>query len=138
MLTWLALYFGTRFSLDATGRYSLPLYPVLFITTGLFLERLYRWRRPAAIGLLTAVLAFNLAAHVKAIQRVPPGITAQMNPTNSLAMAVSATGLIFPFIVKAQYRLCKRFRQAMAMTALWGSTWARSDFILFVTWGVFT
>jgi len=80
VLTWLALYFGTRFSLDATGRYILPLYPVLFIATGLFLERIYRWRRPAAVALLAAVLAFNLAAHLKAVQKVPPGITAQMNP----------------------------------------------------------
>ncbi|MEW5956861.1 MAG: glycosyltransferase family 39 protein [Chloroflexota bacterium] len=79
-VVWLGLYFGTRFSLDATGRYILPLYPVLFIVAGLFLERIYRWRRPAAIGLLAALLAFNLAAHLKAIQRVPPGITAQMNP----------------------------------------------------------
>jgi 4-amino-4-deoxy-L-arabinose transferase-like glycosyltransferase len=80
VLTWLALYFGTRFSLDATGRYILPLYPVLFIVVGLFLERLYRWRRPLAVGVLAAVLAFNLATHLKAIQQVPPGITAQMNP----------------------------------------------------------
>lgn len=80
VLVWLALYFGTRFSLDATGRYILPLYPVLFMAAGLLLERLYRWRRPAAIALLTAILAFNLAAHLKAAQRVPPGLTAQMNP----------------------------------------------------------
>ncbi len=80
VITWLALYFGTRFSLDATGRYILPLYPVLFIIVGLLLERIYRWRRPAAIGLLAAILVFNLATHLRAVQTVPPGITAQMNP----------------------------------------------------------
>ncbi len=80
ILTWLALYFGTRFSLDATGRYILPLYPVLLIISGLFLERIYRWRKAVAISLLTAILAFNLAAHIKVTQHVPPGITAQMNP----------------------------------------------------------
>jgi hypothetical protein len=74
------LYFGTRFSLDATGRYILPLYPALFIVAGLLLERVAAWRRPAAIGLLAALVVFNLAAHVKAVQVVPPGITAQMNP----------------------------------------------------------
>jgi hypothetical protein len=80
ILTWLALYFGTRFSLDATGRYILPLYPVLFMAVGLFLERIYRWRQPTAIALLAIILAFNLAIHLKAVQKVPPGITAQMNP----------------------------------------------------------
>lgn len=80
VVTWLALYFSTRFSLDATGRYILPLYPVLLVAAGLFLERLYRWRRFVAIGLLVAILTFNTAAHLKAVQRVPPGITAQMNP----------------------------------------------------------
>jgi len=79
ILTWLALYFGTRFSLDATGRYILPLYPVLFIAAALLLERLFRWRKAAAIGALVFILTFNLAAHLKAVQQVPPGITAQMN-----------------------------------------------------------
>jgi hypothetical protein len=80
LLVWLVLFFGTRFSLDATGRYILPLYPVLFIATGLFLERLYRWRRTIAVALLIALLAFNLATHLRATRTVPPGITAQMNP----------------------------------------------------------
>ena len=80
LLVWLALYFGTRFSLDATGRYILPLYPILFIVTGLLLERIYHWRRPVALAILVIILAFNLATHLKAIQLVPPGITAQMNP----------------------------------------------------------
>lgn len=79
-LVWLILYFGTRFSLDATGRYILPLYPVLFIAAALLLERLDRWRRPLAVGLLAGLVAFNLAAHLRAVQTVPPGITAQMNP----------------------------------------------------------
>lgn len=79
VLVWLALYFGTRFSLDATGRYSLPLYLVLLIAAALLLERIFRWRKVAAFGLLAVILAFNLAAHVKAVEKVPPGITAQMN-----------------------------------------------------------
>ncbi len=79
-LAWALLYFGTRFSLDATGRYILPLYSALFIVAGLLLERVAAWHRPAAIGLLAALVAFNLAAHIKAVQVVPPGITAQMNP----------------------------------------------------------
>ena len=80
IIVWLALYFGTRFSLDATGRYIIPLYPVLFITAGLLLERINRWKPIAAIGLLVTVLTFNLATHIRVVQDVPPGITAQMNP----------------------------------------------------------
>jgi 4-amino-4-deoxy-L-arabinose transferase-like glycosyltransferase len=79
-LVWALLYFGTRFSLDATGRYILVLYPALFIVAGLFIERIGRWRSSLAIGLLVALLAFNLASHIRAVQTVPPGITAQMNP----------------------------------------------------------
>lgn len=79
-LVWLALYFGTRFSLDATGRYILPLYPVLLVAAGLLIERIYRERRRVAVALLVGLLAFNLAAHLRAVRVVPPGITAQMNP----------------------------------------------------------
>jgi 4-amino-4-deoxy-L-arabinose transferase-like glycosyltransferase len=80
VLVWLALYFGTRFSSDPTGRYIVPLLPVLFIAVGLLLERIYRWRHIVAASLLVALLAFNLATHIRVIQTVPPGITAQMNP----------------------------------------------------------
>jgi hypothetical protein len=80
VLTWSVLYFGTRFSLDATGRYILLLYPSMFIAAGLLLERVDRWRHFPAIGLLVALLAFNLGGHIRAVDTVPPGITAQMNP----------------------------------------------------------
>ena len=79
-LIWSVLYFGTGFSVDPTGRYILPLYPSLSIATGLLLERIGHWRRPLALGLLAALLAFNLATHIRAASHVPPGITAQMNP----------------------------------------------------------
>lgn len=76
---WLLLYFGTRFSVDASGRYILPLYPVLFVATALFLERLYRWRWQVALGVLAILLGVHLGMHFYAIRDVPPGITAQMN-----------------------------------------------------------
>ncbi|GAB4536657.1 MAG: hypothetical protein Kow0063_22470 [Anaerolineae bacterium] len=79
-IVWVVLYFGTGFSVDPTGRYMLPLYPSLFIAAGLVLERIGHWRRSAALGLLVAVLAFNLGTHIRAVNKVPPGITAQMNP----------------------------------------------------------
>ena len=34
----------------------------------------------AAIVILALILAFNLAVHLRVVQEVPPGITAQMNP----------------------------------------------------------
>jgi 4-amino-4-deoxy-L-arabinose transferase-like glycosyltransferase len=80
VLVWLALYFGTHFSVDATGRYILPLYPALSIVAGLWLERINRWKRPVSIALLAGLLVFNLGTHIRAVNRVPPGITAQMNP----------------------------------------------------------
>jgi hypothetical protein len=79
-VVWAALYFGTRFSADPTGRYILPLYSSLFLVAGLLLERIYRWRVLPAVALLVALLTFNLATHIRAVQSVPPGITAQMNP----------------------------------------------------------
>jgi 4-amino-4-deoxy-L-arabinose transferase-like glycosyltransferase len=80
VLIWILLYFATRFSFNATGRYIFPLYLVLPIAAALFLERLYRWRRFVAMTVLAAVLAFNLATHIRAIQTVPPGLPNQMNP----------------------------------------------------------
>jgi hypothetical protein len=79
-LTWVVLYFATRFSLDATGRYIIILYPSLFIIAGLLLERISHWRRTVAIGLLAMLLAFNLGTHIRAANTAPAGITAQMNP----------------------------------------------------------
>jgi hypothetical protein len=79
-LTWVVLYFATRFSLDATGRYIINLYPSLFIIAGLLLERISHWRRTVAIGLLAVLLAFNLGTHIQAVNTAPAGITAQMNP----------------------------------------------------------
>jgi 4-amino-4-deoxy-L-arabinose transferase-like glycosyltransferase len=80
VLSWTILYFGTRFSFDPTGRYILPLYLPLFVAVGLLLERLWPWRRWAALGLLAAILAYNLATHVQAVQTVPPGMIAQTHP----------------------------------------------------------
>ena len=79
-LVWMLLYFGTGFSVDPTGRYMVPLYPALFFAVGLLLERISNRRRPLAIGLLAAVLAFNVGTHIRTASKVPPGITAQMNP----------------------------------------------------------
>lgn len=80
VVAWVGLYFGTRFSFDPTGRYILPMYLPLFLAAGLFLERAWRWRRPAAVGLLAAVLAYNLAAHIRAVETFPPGLIAQTHP----------------------------------------------------------
>ena len=59
---------------------------------------------------------------------------AQMNPTNSLAIAVMATGRSFPFKVKAQKRLCNRFRHFTAMLAVNASTWLNASLIRGLIW----
>ncbi|GAB4432205.1 MAG: hypothetical protein Kow0031_13570 [Anaerolineae bacterium] len=81
VILWLIFFFATRFSLDATGRYITPLYPALAIAVGLALERLARQKRALGVGVLAALLAFNLAVHLNATWREPSGITAQMNPS---------------------------------------------------------
>lgn len=96
VLVWLLLYFGTGFSVDPTGRYMLPLYPALFIAAGLVLERVGYWRWPVALGLLAAILAFNLGTHIRAVSKVPPGITAQMNP--ALQFGNSADQALIDFL----------------------------------------
>jgi hypothetical protein len=62
---------------------------------------------------------------------------AQLNPTNSLAVAVMAMGRSFPFRVKAQKRLYNRFWHFTAMVAVKASTWPNADFIRVLRWGLF-
>jgi len=66
ILVWLALYFGTRFSLDATGRYILPLYPVLLVAVGVFVIKfenlvIFEWPSPAEFGAAVLFLFFAFA-----------------------------------------------------------------------------
>jgi hypothetical protein len=48
---------------DATGRYTLPLWSGLAVVLGAFLAAVWRWRRAAALGLVGAVVAANIYAY---------------------------------------------------------------------------
>lgn len=65
------------FGIDPTGRYLLPLYPLLAVLTGLWLTTLAtarRWLFPAVLALL---VAYNLYGNVHAMLENPPGLTTQ-------------------------------------------------------------
>jgi 4-amino-4-deoxy-L-arabinose transferase-like glycosyltransferase len=84
----LLLFFGggfilffvfTRFGLDATGRYLLPLYPLLCIAVGGWWSGLTRRARRWGSVALALVLTFNLAG-VALGAAEPPGLTTQFIP----------------------------------------------------------
>lgn len=71
----------TPFGADPSGRYFLPLAPVMAIFAGDFLSGLAETRgvRAGVIGLLL-LLAFNLWGTLQSAARNPPGITTQFSP----------------------------------------------------------
>jgi 4-amino-4-deoxy-L-arabinose transferase-like glycosyltransferase len=72
-------FVGTRFGIDATGRYLLPLYPPLCIMVGGWWTGLRPRLRTAGSVALALVLAFNLAG-VALAARDPVGLTTQFIP----------------------------------------------------------
>jgi 4-amino-4-deoxy-L-arabinose transferase-like glycosyltransferase len=80
ILLWLGLFFSTRFGIDSSGRYYLPLYTPLLIFAGVALAALRQRYRRLAIGLLILVLGFNLLTTFLALWQGQPGFTAQMSP----------------------------------------------------------
>lgn len=80
VIVWVGLFFSTRFSIDSSGRYYLPLYTPLLIFAGVALAALHQRHPRLAIGLLGLVLAFNLLATFLALWQGQPGFTAQMSP----------------------------------------------------------
>ncbi len=80
VIVWLGLFFSTRFGIDSSGRYYLPLYTPLLIFAGVALTTLHQRHRHLAIILLTLVLGFNLLTTFLALWQNQPGFTAQMSP----------------------------------------------------------
>jgi 4-amino-4-deoxy-L-arabinose transferase-like glycosyltransferase len=80
VIVWLGLFFSTRFGIDSSGRYYLPLYTPLLIFAGVALATLRHRHRRLAIGLLILVLGFNLLTTFLALWQGQPGFTAQMSP----------------------------------------------------------
>jgi len=77
---FIALFIGSRFGIDATGRYLLPLVAPLAIWTVMLARHVQRTYPRAALALLAYVVAFNFAGTALAAWRNPPGLTTQFGP----------------------------------------------------------
>jgi 4-amino-4-deoxy-L-arabinose transferase-like glycosyltransferase len=73
-----ALFVLSRFSIDPTGRYFLPLLLPLGIALGALIDALWRVRRAAAVVIAALVLGYNAAGQMSAAGS-PPGFTTQFN-----------------------------------------------------------
>lgn len=86
--TLLALFLLSRFGIDPTGRYLLPLYPPLAVITGVWLAHvrlqvasLHRNLPGSTVSiLLAALVGYNLVGNVQAALADPPGLTTQFDP----------------------------------------------------------
>jgi hypothetical protein len=77
---YIFLFIGSRFGIDATGRYLLPLVAPLAVFTAMLLDYVRREHPLAAVVMLAFLVAFNLAGLGLAAWRNPPGITTQFGP----------------------------------------------------------
>ena len=73
------IFILTRFGIDASGRYLLPLDFLLLLVSAVFIAAVWRWRAGMGIGLLALVLALNSVATWRAAA-APEGITTQFDP----------------------------------------------------------
>ncbi|MGQ0603682.1 MAG: hypothetical protein ACT4QE_18530, partial [Anaerolineales bacterium] len=73
------LLIGTRFGTDSTGRYFLPLYVVVALTTASAIAALWRVRPVLGAVSLLAVLAVNVYGNLQAAQS-PDKLTTQFDP----------------------------------------------------------
>ena len=74
------LFVGSRFGVDATGRYLLPLVAPLAIFTAMLIRHVRRNHSRWAFVLLGYLLAFNLAGTALGGSINPPGLTTQFGP----------------------------------------------------------
>jgi len=73
------LFVASRFSIDPTGRYFLPVLLPLAVVLGTLIDALWAHRRWLAAGVLAVVLGYNLLGQVSAAANTPPGLTTQFN-----------------------------------------------------------
>jgi 4-amino-4-deoxy-L-arabinose transferase-like glycosyltransferase len=77
---FLAVFIGSRFGVDATGRYLLPLVAPLAVFTAMFLRNVRRSHPRVAVALLVYAVAFNFVGTALAAWQNPPGLTTQFGP----------------------------------------------------------
>jgi hypothetical protein len=77
---FVVFFVGSRFGVDATGRYLLPLVAPLAVFTAMLLHHIRRDRPRLALALLVYVVAFNLTSTGLAAWQNPPGLTTQFGP----------------------------------------------------------
>ena len=77
------LFFVSRFSIDPTGRYFIPLALPLGIVLGTLIASLWesrRWLvRAGAVGIAALVIGYQLTGQISAALTNPPGLTTQFN-----------------------------------------------------------
>ncbi len=78
-LIFFGVFVGTRFGVDSTGRYLLPLYLPLAISLGVLIWVVWQRKPAAAIGLLAAILLINGFENARAAT-LPDKITTQFDP----------------------------------------------------------
>jgi hypothetical protein len=77
-----AMFLGSWFGTDATGRYFLPLAVVSALGIGSLVGRLSHGRPWLAVAVLGYLIGFNLLANGLALSQKPPGLTTQLDPNN--------------------------------------------------------
>ncbi len=77
---FMVFFVGSRFGVDATGRYLLPLVAPLAVLTAMLLHHIRRDRPRLALALLAYVVVFNLTGTGLAAWQNPPGLTTQFGP----------------------------------------------------------
>jgi 4-amino-4-deoxy-L-arabinose transferase-like glycosyltransferase len=77
---FLALFLGSRFGVDATGRYLLPLVAPMAVFTAMLIRHIRCRHSRFALALVGYLVAFNLIGMLTAASTNPPGLTTQFGP----------------------------------------------------------
>lgn len=86
------LFIGSPFGRDITGRYFLPVIPILAVLIGNFSARALAgeevgtgwWRFALPAIWVCALVAYNLSGTIRSIQTNPPGLTTQFDPISHI------------------------------------------------------